>query len=735
MNDTFWSFSSSPLVIVLALAALAISIVLALTARRRLASNRRAARLEWLRIAIVALIAFTLLQPERVRITDVEEQPAVVVLSDESDSMQTLDVSIDSSDVITRAAWIDSQIAAPPWNRIAETSLLSLESFGRPTTNRPAEGPTHPPGTDLNDALESTLHNHDGLKAVLLLSDGDWNIGSSPLAAATKYRIRAIPIYTVTTGRDRFLPDLVLESITAPSYGLIDEHIVIPFAIRSHLKTDARITVILSGPAGMTARKTIVVPAGSQHRDSIVLVPDTEGEYAFELSFARHPDELTAANNVRQFRMAIRREILKVLVVDSLPRWEYRYLRNALVRDPGTEVDCLLFHPGMDPGSGLYYLQAFPKTTERLSKYDVVFLGDVGVGDGELSEANVELLRGLIEHQGSGLIFLPGSRGRQFSLQSTPLADLVPVVLDASQPKGQRVTLQSRLHLTQIGRRHLLTMLDPDPERNERIWSNLPGFFWSAPVVKSKPGSETLAVHNALRNEWGRVPLLVIRQFGNGKVLFLGTNGAWRWRRGYEDKYHYRFWSQVVRWMSHKRHLAHNQGIRLFYSPETPRVNEDVIVHATLFDALGFPVSSKSVSATLASPSGREEFINLSASDQRWGTFQGLFRPTEAGAYTITIPHPHGDLHIEKQIDVSQPAIERVGQPARADVMQEIARLSGGSSGSPENIAEIIDEISLLPRNKILENRLRLWSNPVWGSVLLILLCAYWIGRKIAGVV
>ena len=73
MNDTFWSFSSSPLVIVLALAALAISIVLALTARRRLASNRRAARLEWLRIAIVALIAFTLLQPERVRITDVEE--------------------------------------------------------------------------------------------------------------------------------------------------------------------------------------------------------------------------------------------------------------------------------------------------------------------------------------------------------------------------------------------------------------------------------------------------------------------------------------------------------------------------------------------------------------------------------------------------------------------------------------------------------------------------------------
>ena len=67
----------------------------------------------------------------------------------------------------------------------------------------------------------------------------------------------------------------------------------------------------------------------------------------------------------------------------------------------------------------------------------------------------------------------------------------------------------------------------------------------------------------------GRIPLLVTRAAGNGKVLYMGTDAAWRWRKGVEDTYHYRFWGQVVRWMSHQRHLAQEEGIRFFYTPRS----------------------------------------------------------------------------------------------------------------------------------------------------------------------
>src|SRR6266404_4244002 len=66
------------------------------------------------------------------------------------------------------------------------------------------------------------------------------------------------------------------------------------------------------------------------------------------------------------------------------------------------------------------------------------------------------------------------------------------------------------------------------------------------------------------------------RAAGSGKVLFMGTDSAWRWRRGVEDKYHYRFWSQVVRWMAHQRHLSEKQGILLTFSLEVPQAGETV---------------------------------------------------------------------------------------------------------------------------------------------------------------
>ena len=238
-----------------------------------------------------------------------------------------------------------------------------------------------------------------------------------------------------------------------------------------------------------------------------------------------------------------------MLVVESYPRWEYRYLRNALSRDPGVELSCLLFHPGLSkPGGGNKdYIKQFPAGKDELARFDVVFLGDVGVEDGQLTTEQCRLLKGLVEHQASGLVFMPGWQGREFSLLETELGDLCPVVLDPSQPGGWGARVANHFELTELGRRSLLTKLADTQDDNAEVWEGLPGFQWYAPVLRAKAGSDVLAVHKDASNEFGRLPLLVTRTFGAGKVLFMGTDGAWRWRKGVEDKYHYRFWGQVVR--------------------------------------------------------------------------------------------------------------------------------------------------------------------------------------------
>ena len=60
----------------------------------------------------------------------------------------------------------------------------------------------------------------------------------------------------------------------------------------------------------------------------------------------------------------------------------------------------------------------------------MVFLGDVGLDDGQLTTEQCRLLKGLVEHQASGLVFMPGLQGRELSLLDTELGDLCPVVLD-----------------------------------------------------------------------------------------------------------------------------------------------------------------------------------------------------------------------------------------------------------------------------------------------------------------
>ena len=80
------------------------------------------------------------------------------------------------------------------------------------------------------------------------------------------------------------------------------------------------------------------------------------------LTIPKHGDETLTDNNKLTAPISIRDEKLRVLVVESYPRWEYRYLRNALSRDPGVELSCLLFHPGLSKAGGgnKDYIKQFP---------------------------------------------------------------------------------------------------------------------------------------------------------------------------------------------------------------------------------------------------------------------------------------------------------------------------------------------------------------------------------------
>jgi hypothetical protein len=465
--------------------------------------------------------------------------------------------------------------------------------------------------------------------------------------------------------------------------------------------------------------------------------PSAVGDYTLTLNVPKQSDELLEDNNQLKAPIAIREEKLRVLVVESVPRWEYRYLRNALSRDPGVELSCLLFHPdlGKVGGGNKDYIKAFPSSLEELSKYDVVFLGDVGLEDGQLSSEDCRLLRGLIEHQASGLVFMPGWQGRQMSLEESELAELVPVVLDASQPNGWGSRAASHFELSELGRRSLLTKLADTQNENIEVWEGLPGFQWYAPVIRAKAGSEVLCVHKDNANEFGRLPLLATRTFGAGKVLFMGTDGAWRWRKGVEDKYHYRFWGQVVRWMAYRRNMAKGETMRLYYSPEQPHVRQTLAITANVMERSGEPLPQGDVTARILAPSGKAQTVRFTSVGDEWGAFTGRFAAEEPGRHEVTLTCKQTDAKLETSFFVQGASVERIGQAARPDVLEELARVTRGKVIAVNRLQQVVKSLAALPDPPASVRRVQLWSHPAVMGLLIAMLGIFWVGRKVIGLV
>jgi hypothetical protein len=396
-----------------------------------------------------------------------------------------------------------------------------------------------------------------------------------------------------------------------------------------------------------------------------------------------------------------------------------------------------LFHPGLEKSGGgsKDYLKQFPAGIEELSKYDVVFLGDVGVEPGQLTDEQCRLLKGLVEHQASGLVFMPGWQGRETSLLETPLGDLCPVLLDVGQPGGWGSRTPARFELTERGRTSLLTKLADTAEENVQVWEDLPGFQWYAAVVRAKAGSEVLAVHSEIVNEHGRLPLLATRTYGAGKVLFMGTDGAWRWRKGVEDKYHYRFWGQVVRWMAYQRNMAKGETMRLFYAPDQPQQQQSLALHAHVMERGGEPLSKGTVAARITASSGGVEIVRLEPEGDEWGVFHGRYVPQEPGAHQIQLNCKETGASLEAQFFVQGKPLEQPGKPARPEVLEEIARLTRGRAVSPAQIDSVVQSLAALPLPAPSVRRLQLWSHPLSAILLILLLGIFWVWRKGSGLI
>jgi hypothetical protein len=115
--------------------------------------------------------------------------------------------------------------------------------------------------------------------------------------------------------------------------------------------------------------------------------------------------------------------------------------------------------------------------------------------------------------------------------------------------------------------------------------------------------------------------------------------------------------------------------------------------------------------------------------------FQGRYVPSEPGKHDVTLACQQTSATLDASFSVQGQPIEQIGRPARPDVLQELAMVSRGKSVVPQEIEQIMDALAELPMPPPSVRRLQIWSHPLTGALLVLLLGIFWVWRKAVGLI
>ena len=738
--------------------------------------------LSGLRFAAFLVLLIVLARPVLVERREEVHAPEVLVLVDDSASMRRQDAY--SGDRETLEALTRLSGRAPAEMSRLELATLALEeqlfpklserdyevrTYGFAESAAPASSlsalSARGNGTHLGDALTQALAANRGrhVTDIVVVSDGRSNGGLDTLEAARTAGTAGIPVHALIVGDTRPEKNAITELVEAPNAALEGDELAATVRVlgRGALSVP-EVHVLLEeldadgNPVRIVAEEEIEL---TEDGERVVLVaPSIEadlrtGERRFRISVPPLEGETMVDDNAVEFSVHVSPAHMRVLYVDGYPRWEYRYLKNLLLRaDKNLEVQCYLASATPDfpqeSSPGLPALTSVPTTrAELLERYDVVILGDVNphtlFPDLTRGDAFLNALREFVE-AGGGLLFQAGEYHNPRSFAATPLEDVLPIVLDATTALAFDGDTSSEFRplLEDTANPHEILRLHPDPDVNRRLWEDpeegLRGFYWYSPIHKAKPGSQVL-----LRHPWDtspqtgeRYPLAVLGYFPTGRTMFMAVDSTWMWRYHYGDRYHETFWRNAIRWLALGRLKSGDRRFRLESSRASYNLEDRIFLEARVLDEDFRPASEGTQKIFWSGPEGQTEELELALADERPGLFRGSLQVDRPGLYRAWIESDDGRGSRQRvsvaEFEVVLPSRENADPAPDPEALQLIASKTGGRALELVAAAELAGEFpGDEERREPISSRLEdAWDR--WGTLALALglLSAEWILRK-----
>lgn len=737
---------------------------------RKLPGTRRArALLAGLRVAALSVLLLVILGP-RIEQTTIRTEPDwAMVLLDRSGSMATADATEPGSgSLMTRKAQQREMIDASrdAWAALAREKRVVWMGFGDRATvlatgEPPAPGVLDATGgaggtsTNIGIAIRAALDQAVArpVSAIVLASDGrsfdtiDPDLINELVSA--QIPIIAVPLGSAGPVRDIGIaqvqyPDAVFGRDIVPvrvrlSGSGFDDNDLRAARARVELVDHATGKVLDSVP--ITAQE-LGAGGGDPQWVSMTHTPEGTGQRRLDVRIALDAGpgrgDLNASNDESALRFTIVARPMRVLYVDGYPRWEQRYLKNLLLREPSIVSSTLMLSSSrryIQEGDEL--ISAMPATPQEWEPFDVVIIGDVRPE--MFSRQQLESLLGHVASHGAGVLWAAGPASTPSGWTSTALGALLPVRADAGGSQASTrvwdtpVTMRASEEALRLGVLGLGEDRRGWPERLSDPATGWSKLRWALEMDDSsfKPGVSVLATATAVdRDE--TAPIVTMMRYGAGRSVLVGTDEIWRWRYGLGEDLPERFWLPLIRSLGRGTVERRAAPATLSVTPQHPAPGRPAQVTLRLFDQAAIDSVPERVMVTITPSSGVDPAQSVELRGEGDGR-TGTWVPEQAGVYSIT---PAGlDLaltQIQGEARVLDQSDEGRLLDTDHDLLASLAQQTGGQVVMPPDFGSIPD---LLPnRTRTIASparRASLWDRRVVLIVLVVLLSAEWIGRRV----
>jgi hypothetical protein len=604
----------------------------------------------------------------------------------------------------------------------AETRYYAFGGTSKPMTSAiPDSLPLNEDGTDISAALRllSTEREHQNIQAVLLVTDGAYNLGQNPVYETEPL---GVPIFTIGIGDSSEQKDVLVTRVVANDLVYSETQAPVDVTVKSSGYDGENLEVLLKEGTRELDRKTIVLGSGTREYPAhLSYTPQGEGLKKYTVSISSLPGELTSGNNRKSFFAKVLKSKLRVLIVAGTPSPDLSIIKQTLAED--TNLDVQSFTQKI-PG-GFYEGTV---SSQPLDSADCIVL--IGFPTSSTNGATLDLVTSRIVQRGKPVLFINGKTVDYGKLQA--LTSILPFTALGIAMAEDYVFFQPS------DAQRLNPILALSQSEGLSAWNRLPPIFKTQTSFKAKPEATVLGfprVRGIVLSE----PLILTRNVNKQKSLTVLGYGLWRWRLMTQgtpetEQLLSEFLSNSIRWLTTHED---SRPVKVSTTKESYTQGEPVEFVGQVYDAAMQPVDNEQLRVMVRQAEKEAETVLRPIGNGRYeGSIDGLGE----GDYTFKASAQTDGRQLGEdngRFTVGELNLEFQDTRMNSTLLRQIAQRTGGRYYTPDELASLVQDIVTQPsfssRESVRTRTFELWNWQYSLAAIILLFGAEWFIRKRSG--